>query len=256
MSINQSKKGQKKNVYIDMDGVMAKFTPASEEELFKKGFFLNLEPITNVINAIKELVKDKDTEVFSLSAYLTESAYALIEKNEWLNIYIKEIDESHRIFTPCGESKKKYLTNLQSNKDFLIDDYTENLLDWGGFKNKCETFGTGIKLLNGINHTNQTWKGALLNSSSESLVYDIRKIINQKQNLQLRINSKDPGLKDKNHISHNIYIDYQEKSKISYEKTKSSINRNSIKAIKELNNKLGSQNIENKGTLNNIQSMR
>ena len=38
-----------------------------------------------------------------------------------------------------------------------MDDYTKNLLTW-------EPPAIGIKLLNGINHTNGTWKGSCITS--------------------------------------------------------------------------------------------
>lgn len=42
-----------KNVYIDMDGTLADFQQvASEEELFEQGYFANLKPQINVIEAV------------------------------------------------------------------------------------------------------------------------------------------------------------------------------------------------------------
>lgn len=55
---------------------------------------------------------------------------------------------------PCGEDKKAYVDLKEG--DLLLDDYTKNLIDW-------EPPGTGVKLLNGINHTNESWRGNTIN---------------------------------------------------------------------------------------------
>ena len=70
-----------------------------------------------------------------------------------------------------NQSDSLYNHQLNSN-DYLIDDYTKNLIDWK------QSGGTGIKFLNGINHTNKTWQGLLLtndNSISHSLNYMFNK---------------------------------------------------------------------------------
>ena len=62
----------------------------------------------NVVAAVKEIVTNHpEIEVNILSAYLTDSQYALQEKNEWLDRYLPEIDQTHRIFVPCGSDKKR-----------------------------------------------------------------------------------------------------------------------------------------------------
>ena len=71
-----------------------------------------------------------------------------------------------------GDQKSKYIPNNINSNDYLIDDYTKNLIDWK------QSGGTGIKFLNGINHTNKTWQGLLLtndNSISHSLNYMFNK---------------------------------------------------------------------------------
>jgi 5'(3')-deoxyribonucleotidase len=139
-------------LYVDMDGTLAKFTPVLElETLFEKGYFQNLTPQANVVNAVKEIVaKNPFIEVFVLSAYLTDSKYAVQEKHEWLNTHLPEIDQDHRVFVPCGSCKRDFITGLGKN-DFLLDDYTKNLLEW-------QPPATGIKLLNDINHSHGSWE--------------------------------------------------------------------------------------------------
>ncbi|WP_020072481.1 5' nucleotidase, NT5C type [Faecalispora sporosphaeroides] len=143
---------KKQRLYVDMDGTLAVFSPILEmETLYEKGYFLNLSPQTNVVEAIRVIIRDyPDIEVNILSAYLTDSHYALQEKNAWLDQYLPEIDQAHRTFLPCGSDKKDYIEGGVRPNDFLLDDYTKNLTDW-------QPPAKGIKLLNDINHTRGTW---------------------------------------------------------------------------------------------------
>ncbi len=138
-------------LFVDMDGTLAEFKPVTyEEQLFEKNYFANLKPFKNVVNAVREIIKNSDDiEVFILSAYLTDSKYALDEKNEWLDRYVPEIDAAHRLFVPCGSDKREAIENLCQD-DYLLDDYTVNLIQW-------DPPGSAIKLINDINHTHRTW---------------------------------------------------------------------------------------------------
>ena len=69
----------------------------------------------------------------------------------WLNLYLPEIDESPRIFVPCGEDKTRYVPERIFEDDVLLDDYTVNLNAW-------EPPAKGLKLLNGIIGTKGTWQ--------------------------------------------------------------------------------------------------
>lgn len=143
----------KYRLFVDIDGTLARFFAVdSIETLYEKGYFRKLPPITNVVNAVRDIIyKSNDIEVFILSAYLTDSKYAKNEKNQWLDEHLPEIDHNNRVFVPCGTNKSTYIENI-SEKDFLLDDYTKNLKLWS-------PPGKGIKLLNGINHTRGSWKG-------------------------------------------------------------------------------------------------
>jgi len=138
-----------KRLFVDMDGTLAEFRTITKiEELYEKGYFENLTPLPNVIDAVKLISKNPDVEVYILSSVLTDSAYALGEKNRWLDKHLPEIPRERRFFPSCGSSKRASI-DLRGN-DFLLDDYSRNLHDW-------EPPGIGIKLMNGINGRFGSW---------------------------------------------------------------------------------------------------
>lgn len=173
----------KQRLFVDMDGTLAVFKPVDEmETLYEEGYFFNLTPQENVVEAIREIaLNHPDIEVNILSAYLTDSKYALQEKNEWLDKHLPEIDRNHRVFVPCGTDKKEGIKDVRSN-DFLLDDYTKNLNEW-------QPPARGIKLLNGINHTRGSWphdrirhdrESKTLASCIVSIMRDERQIFDEK----------------------------------------------------------------------------
>lgn len=143
----------RQRLFVDMDGTLAEFkTVDTLETLYEKDYFLHLKPNENVLGAIKQLIADNDFDVYILSAYLTDSRYALEEKNAWLDKYLPELPQEKRLFVPCGTDKSVAVPGLIRPDDYLLDDYTKNLSEW-------EPPVKGIKLINGINHTNGTWQG-------------------------------------------------------------------------------------------------
>lgn len=166
---------------VDMDGTLAKFNQVDTLEiLYEEGYFRSLEPLRNVIDAIKEIIRTHpDKQVYVMSSVLSDSRYALQEKNEWLDKYLPEIDMQHRIFPPCGDNKLDYVPGGIRQTDCLLDDYTHNLVLW-------EPPAKGIKLLNGINHTHETWKGNMLryDKSPSELAENIVDILDGKRMIQ------------------------------------------------------------------------
>ena len=151
-------------LFVDMDGTLATFHLVELEKLYEEGYFRNLAPMQNVVDAVKEIIlEDPEIEVYILSAYLTDSPYALKEKNEWLDEHLPELGKENRIFLPCGEDKKQVIPGGVRENDFLLDDYTNNLMLW-------QPPGKGIKLLNGINHTKGTWQHDALRYDKDAVV--------------------------------------------------------------------------------------
>ena len=146
-------------LFVDIDGTLAAWNPNAtyQEHLLRRGYFRNLPAYVSVVQAIQLISCSRsDIELYSLSSYLTESPYALIEKNNWLEEFLPEIPPGRRIFCDYGESKAETvyeMTGQFSCWDFLLDDYSLNLHDWQA------SGGQGIKLLNGINGTHGTWHG-------------------------------------------------------------------------------------------------
>lgn len=156
----------KKRLFVDMDGTLAEFRPTKNlEELYEPGYFIQLRPIANVVDMINRLAAGKDIEVFILSAYLEDSKTALVEKNMWIDEYVGEIGEGHRLFLPCGMPKILAVPNYTPDKDYLLDDYTKNLLEWP-MEDKA------IKLLNGINGKGGNWKGFRISCDQSSEIME------------------------------------------------------------------------------------
>lgn len=171
----------KTRLFVDMDGTLAVFRKyiTNLEALCEPGYFRSLPPNINVVEAIKEIIVNHSDkiEVFACSAYLTDSKYALDEKNAWLDEFLPEIDKAHRVMIPCGENKADYIPGGVRETDTLFDDLTKNLTQ---FK---DAGGKTIKLWNGINGTNGTYQGDCVSylSSPEQLANKLLQTILQKR---------------------------------------------------------------------------
>lgn len=166
-------------IFIDMDGTLAEWKNIeSNKELYQKDYYYSLKPNINILNETKKLIED-GKNIYILSSFLTDSEFALKEKNLWLDKYLPELPREKRIFVPYGDSKYKYLPSKITPSDYLIDDHTKNLLDWQ------QAGGIGIKFLNGINHINGVWQGLLLKEDD-----------NISKNFDLIINDKDDKIFD------------------------------------------------------------
>ncbi len=173
-------------IFIDMDGVAAKWNPnASIEDTYKKGYFRNREADTELISVIERLAKE-DYKFCILSAVYNETAAR--EKLEWLREYftgvnildpgvtVKQATDPlypayqlnpgfdyslpmvEVIFCPYGTDKSEFIAGMSGDVNFLLDDFSKNLIEWckANKKEDPRKF-IGIKYMNGINGTKGTW---------------------------------------------------------------------------------------------------
>lgn len=136
-------------IYIDMDGVLAKWDwDASLEDTFQPGYFARRIPEKNVVELIKRLKEESSFPVTILSAVYT-NGYAAKEKRTWLDTI--GLSDTPAIFVPYGQKKEEYVEKDPAN--VLIDDFSQNLRSWenAGF--------TGIKFFNERNGSHGTWNG-------------------------------------------------------------------------------------------------
>ena len=148
-------------LFLDLDGTLAKFNNkrnALERFDNEIGFFANLKPY-KYIEVINELAKSNNVEVFVISATPNEQA----DKNKkiWINKYLKDIKKKNICFCRIGKNKaneiEKQLKIKIDNKCLLLDDYTNNLIEW---KNSN---GIGIKrLTTKADNSTKKWKGYCL----------------------------------------------------------------------------------------------
>ena len=96
-----------------------------------------------------------DIDVYILSSVLPESPFAKEDKLAWAHKRLQELKPENIIFAPYGQSKKDHVPGGILPDDTLLDDFTKNLLNWS-------QYAVGIKLLNNINHTHETWTGDLV----------------------------------------------------------------------------------------------
>lgn len=141
---------KKKVLYVDMDGTLARFHDADKryiEAMWTPGFYVNMKPFENLTAGLALFViKNPDVEVNLLSAVLdTDPPFIVGEKNQWMDMYLPEIDSIHRIFTKAGEDKSKFI-DMENNECYLLDDYNKNLYEFQA------AGGMGVKFCNDINH--------------------------------------------------------------------------------------------------------
>lgn len=143
---------KKVNVFMDMDGVLAEYKEDIETYMRAEGFFFERPPMRSMVSLVKELTKE-DYEIYILSSVI-DSPFCVPEKIKWLKKYLPEIKEENYVFVPYGQVKSTFATdnvNVSNAVNVLIDDYTDNLINW------TLEGALPIKVLNGINSTGGTW---------------------------------------------------------------------------------------------------
>lgn len=170
-----------KRLFLDMDGTLARFHDEAMylERMWEKGFFRELKPFREAVDGVRHFINgNTDIEVYTLSASIgSESCIA--EKNAWLDKYLPEIDEQHRIFSDMGKPKADYIPKGISENDYLYDDYNHNLEEWQN------AGGVSIKCKNNINHKGlkgELWQGSIIdNLQPPSIIsYSLKKEIYSK----------------------------------------------------------------------------
>ena len=141
---------EKYDIFVDMDGVLARWqSAAAEEELLEPGYFANLVPEPNMVSAVRILSQREDVNLRILSAYLTDVPYPKADKMKWLARHMPFLKPDQVCLVPYGTDKSK----IQgfSPRAILLDDYTPNCIDWN------RAGGAAIKVMNGINGPAIKW---------------------------------------------------------------------------------------------------
>lgn len=126
----------KATLYIDMDGVLARFEQAENAmKRFEneKGFFATLEA-THFAKKLKN-VKMDNVKILTSSP----NKQADNDKLEWIKKHLPQFKDD-MVFVRSGQEKAKY-----AKGNMLLDDYTDNLKHW------TKQGGIAIKALNGLN---------------------------------------------------------------------------------------------------------
>lgn len=142
-------------IWIDMDGVLAKFENVDVNETYNEGFFASRQPDMKAVSLVRELV-DRGFDVRILtSAY--ENGFAGPEKIRWLCSPSVGLSDVEFYSVRYGSDKSCAVTDLEP-VNLLIDDYSVNLRKWENHKNGKFV---GLKWYNGTNGSNGTWENSL-----------------------------------------------------------------------------------------------
>jgi 5'(3')-deoxyribonucleotidase len=124
----------KRVYYCDMDGVLADFNAepnAVERFKVEKGFFANLKPITENLNAIKELIlKGATVKILTTSPHRRADK----DKAKWLKANGLKVKV---IYGRPNKAKIDYVKKSERKFAILFDDYGKNLTEWshgGGYR--------------------------------------------------------------------------------------------------------------------------
>lgn len=113
-------------IYVDLDDVIALYTPAHKKYLKDhpeiefpqavRGFFTNLEPLPGAIEAVNRLRENPSIELYILTAPSVQNPRCYMEKREWVE-KLFDLDLCRNLIICRNKGLLK--------GDFLIDDYSE-----------------------------------------------------------------------------------------------------------------------------------
>ena len=158
------------NLFLDMDGTIAKFNSkknALERFDKEKGFFSSLKPFKYIEIINQQIKENNNINVFIISASPNEEADK--DKQQWLSHYLPNLSTKNICFCRLGENKaiaiKQQLNITIDEHCYLLDDYTNNLIEWQ------KSNGIGIKRITSLaNNKSKRWQGLT--------VRDLRQLFN------------------------------------------------------------------------------
>jgi 5'(3')-deoxyribonucleotidase len=173
-----------RSVYFDMDGTLARWYPDGKglsypEQILDpvNHYYRNLEPISYTVDLAKRL-SEKGIDVCVISA--ADSA-CVKDKRLWLEEYCPFIPKENIFFCPLGTDKTRFVKG-NADKSVLIDDYNPNLSEWKSHG------GTAVKLLNGINSKNTSYKNLdIFNTPPEKAVQLLTTVLERGDKITERI---------------------------------------------------------------------
>lgn len=169
-----------KRLFVDMDGTLVEWKPATPEELEQPHFFAVRPSNGNVVKAMHILYTlfegRTDVELFTLSSAVYKEDI-LRDKNKWLDKHCPHVLKNQRKFVPYGMNKatfvQEHFDDAFSVENYLLDDYSKNIKEWRA------AGGTPIKMFNGINGKSGSFYGDYTCSwlSPEQIATDILRIM-------------------------------------------------------------------------------
>lgn len=135
------KQADGKNIYCDMDGVLADFNAEPDgvsRFRTEKGFFKRLKPLKQNVKALRKLIADGHHNVYILSA--SPHAAADGDKIKWLRKHRIKLADGHIILCRNGEKKVNHMVTADG---ILFDDYGKNIREWTD--GKVNNYGWKIK---------------------------------------------------------------------------------------------------------------
>lgn len=136
--------------FVDMDGTLVEWS--ADGDYTQKGYYATRPPITNMVNAVKQMLEE-GKDVYTLSAAPVDD-HSEADKNVSLdNLFGDLLPMERRIFVPYGQCKADYIMQFADSMNVLIDDFNDNLFSWNGVP---------IKFLNGINGGSNEWCGFVI----------------------------------------------------------------------------------------------